>query len=190
MTIENGASAANDTALPDDCDPELVEVVYDGKSYQLPTELKDALLRQADYTRKTQEVAQARKALETARNEHHQHVANTRAHIQDAARIVALNDQLAQLGQVDWRALQAQDPTRAQALYQQFQQIKVLRDRAARAWLQREQDQASHSQRATGRRAQEVHAHMQRIIADWSPELDARFAGYGTEQGRRAQSPA
>ena len=183
MTIENGASAANDIALPDDCDPELVEVVYDGKSYQLPAELKDALLRQADYTRKTQEVAQSRKALETARAEHHQHAANTRAHIQDAARIVALNDQLAQFAQVDWRALQAQDPNRAQALYQQFEQTKILRDRAARAWLQREQDQASHSQRVTARRAQEVHAHMPRLIADWSPELDARLAGYGTEQG-------
>lgn len=117
MTIENGASAANDTALPDDCDPEPVEVVYDGKSYQLQSELKDALLRQADYTRKTQEVAQTRKALEAARAEHHQHVANTRAHMQDAARIVALNDQLAQFAQVDWRALQAQDPSR-QRLFQ------------------------------------------------------------------------
>jgi hypothetical protein len=184
MTIENGADrAANDTALPDDCEPELVEVVYDGKSYQLPPELKDALLRQADYTRKTQEVAQTRRALEAAQLAHHQDVAKTRAHVQDAARIVALNDQLAQFGQVDWRALQAQDPRRAQALYQQFEQIKTLRDHAARAWRQRDQDQASHSQRATARRAQEVNAHMPRLIAEWSPELDARLAGYGTEQG-------
>src|SRR3954468_4841262 len=101
MTIENGASAANDTALPDDCDPELVEVVYDGKGYQLPAELKDALLRQADYTRKTQDVAQARKALEAERAAHLEGAALTRAHIQDAARVVALNDQLTQFAQVD-----------------------------------------------------------------------------------------
>src|SRR4051812_16462419 len=107
MTIENGAEmAANDTALRDDQianqetggqEPEEIEVQYGGKSYLLPPELKDALLRQADYTRKTQEVAQARKALEAAQAEHHQGVAHARAHIQDAARIVALNDQLAQL---------------------------------------------------------------------------------------------
>jgi hypothetical protein len=184
MTIENGAQeAANDTALPEDQAPELVDVVYDGKSYQLPPELKDALLRQADYTRKTQEVAQARKAVEAACAEHHQSAAHTRAHIQDAARIVALNDQLAQFGQVDWQALQARDPAGAQNLYRQFEQIKSLRDRAARAWLQKEQDHASHAKRATARRVDEVHAHLPRLIADWSPELDERLRVYGTEQG-------
>jgi hypothetical protein len=184
MTIENGAEeAANDTVLPDDCDPKLVEVVYDGNSYQLPPELKDALLRQADYTRKTQEVAQTRKALETARAGHQQDVAHVRAHIQDAARVVALNDQLAQFDQVDWRALQAQDPRGAELLLQQRQQIRDLRDRAARAWTEKEKDHASHSQRETARRVSEVSAHLPRLIADWSPELDAKLAKYGTAQG-------
>ena len=161
MTVENGADmAANDILLPDDQidgqEPDEVEVDYNGKSYCLPPELKDALLRQADYTRKTQELAEGRRALEAARVEHHQQVVRTRGHIQDAARIVALNDQLAQLSQVNWQALQAQNPARAQALYQQFEQLKDLRRRAARAWTQREQDHISHSQRATARRAQEV----------------------------------
>jgi hypothetical protein len=73
MTIENGAQeAANDTALLDDQTdaPDEVEVEYEGKTYCLPPELRDALLRQADYTRKTQEVAQARKALEAEKAAH------------------------------------------------------------------------------------------------------------------------
>jgi len=190
MTIENAASAANDVALPEDCDPEFVEVVYDGKSYQLPPELKDALLRQADYTRKTQEVAQTRKALEAAQAGHHQDVAHARTHILDAARVVALNDQLAQFDQVDWRALQAQDPRGAQALWQRRQQLKDLRDRAARAWTEKEKDHASHSQRATARRVSEVSAHLPRLIADWSPELDVKLAQYGTAQGISRQEIA
>jgi hypothetical protein len=96
---------------------------------------------------------------------------------------VALNDQLAHFAQLNWRALQTQDPARAQALHQQFEQIKNLRDRAARAWRQQDQDYASHSQRATARRVGEVHAHLPRLIADWSPELDGKLALYGTEQG-------
>jgi hypothetical protein len=183
MTIDNVASAANDVALPDDCEPELAEVVYDGKSYQLPPELKDALLRQADYTRKTQEIAQTRKALEMAWAGHHQDVAKARAHIQDAARVVALNDQLAQFDQLDWRALQQQDPARVQALLQHRERIKHLRDRAARAWNEKEKEHASHSQRATARRADEVSAHLPRLIADWSPELDAKLTQCGTAHG-------
>jgi len=186
MTIENGAQeAANDTALLDNQTdaPDEVEVEYEGKTYCLPPELRDALLRQADYTRKTQEVAKARKALEADRAAHDQKAAGARAHIWDAARVVALNDQLAQLDQVDWRALQKQDPNRAQALGQVRAQLKDLRDRAARAWTQKEKDHASHSQRATARRMSEVSAHLPRLIADWSPELDGKLMQYGTAQG-------
>lgn len=39
----------------------------DGKKYRVPRELKDGYLRQADYTRKTQEVAETRKHVEAAR---------------------------------------------------------------------------------------------------------------------------
>ena len=44
--------------------PEYVEVEYEGNLYEVPTDLKDALLRQADYTTKTQEVASQRKEIE------------------------------------------------------------------------------------------------------------------------------
>lgn len=185
MTIENGATqAANDPALADDDQtPEEVAVEYNGKSYSLPPELRDALLRQADYTRKTQELAGQRRAFEAEREGHRREAAAMRGHLHDAARIVALNDHLAQLDKVDWPALQGQDPARAAQLWQQRIQIRTLRDRAARAWTQRDQDQASQTQRETARRAGQVHAHLSRLIADWSPGLDAKLAGYGIANG-------
>lgn len=51
-------------ASEDEESPEFVEIEYDGKLYEVPTELKDALLRQSDYTTKTQEVASQRKEVE------------------------------------------------------------------------------------------------------------------------------
>lgn len=42
---------------------ELVDIEYDGETYKLPPKLKDALLRQADYTKKTMEVAEQRKEI-------------------------------------------------------------------------------------------------------------------------------
>lgn len=45
-------------------DAEEVEVEYEGKAYKVPPALKDALLRQADYTKKTMTVAEERKAVE------------------------------------------------------------------------------------------------------------------------------
>lgn len=48
-------------------EPEVEEVEFEGKKYTLPKEIKPALLRQADYTRKTQEVAEIRRAAEAER---------------------------------------------------------------------------------------------------------------------------
>src|ERR1700761_7141568 len=105
MTIENGAApaATNDSALADDqtetgCEtPDEVEGTYNGKTYSLPPELRHALLRQADYTRKTQELAGQRRAFEAERAGHRQQAVSMRTHLQDAARIVALHDHLAQM---------------------------------------------------------------------------------------------
>lgn len=52
------------TEESDEPDAEFVEVEYDGQLYEVPPQLKEALLRQDDYTRKTQDVAQQRKAIE------------------------------------------------------------------------------------------------------------------------------
>jgi hypothetical protein len=106
-----------------------------------------------------------------------------RTHLQDAARIVALNDHVTQLDRVDWPALQAQDPARAAQLWQQRIQMKVMRDRAARAWTQKDRDHADRQQRETARRAGQVHAHLSRLIKDWSPGLDTKLARYGIAQG-------
>ncbi len=128
-------------------------------------------------------MAQARKALEAERQSQDHGAAMARAHITDAARVVALNDQLAHMDRIDWRALEAQDPARAKALWQSREQIRNLRDHAARAWTGKEKEHASHAQRATARRMGEVIAHMPRLIADWSPELDVKLAQYGTAHG-------
>ncbi len=48
----------------DDGEPEMFEVEFDGGLYEVPEPLKDALLRQSDYTQKTQEVASKAKELE------------------------------------------------------------------------------------------------------------------------------
>lgn len=52
---------------PDKGEPGDVEVEYEGKTYKLPEELKDALLRQSDYTKKTMSLAEERKGLESAK---------------------------------------------------------------------------------------------------------------------------
>ena len=51
-------------AATDEAESEVEDVDWEGKKYAVPKELKDALMRQSDYTRKTQEIAETRRALE------------------------------------------------------------------------------------------------------------------------------
>lgn len=59
--------------IPEGTEGEFVEVEFDGKLYEVPNELKDALLRQSDYTSKTQEVASQRKEVEVIQGQLLQH---------------------------------------------------------------------------------------------------------------------
>lgn len=50
-------------------EPEFVEIEFNGEHYSVPPELKDALMRQDDYTRKTTDLASQRKAVELQQQE-------------------------------------------------------------------------------------------------------------------------
>jgi hypothetical protein len=50
-------------------EPEAVEVEFNGTKYTVPPELKDALMAQADYTAKTTEIANTRRAVELQQKE-------------------------------------------------------------------------------------------------------------------------
>lgn len=82
--IEEEVEAAEDETVEDDTteeveasdeteEPTTVEMEIDGTLYEVPAELKDHILRQQDYTQKTQEVAATRKELEIQRAEVAQH---------------------------------------------------------------------------------------------------------------------
>ena len=70
--VEEGEDSSEEVEAADDKEEgelEFVEVEYDGKLYEVPTELKDALLRNDDYTRKTQEVSSQRKEVDVLREQ-------------------------------------------------------------------------------------------------------------------------
>lgn len=152
-------------------DPEFEEVEYEGKRYALPKELKDAILRQSDYTRKTQELAQQREqsaaeiATEKARIE------ADRANFQAAARLVALDDRLQQFANVDWQALSQSDPVAAQQQFFQYQQLKDARGGLVAQIQQHESQRALQEREATARAMQQANEVLGREIKGWSPEV-------------------
>lgn len=151
-------------------DDSLEEIEFEGKQYKLPKELKDAFLRQADYTRKTQDVASKRRELEE-REQFIQVQEQIRGVALDKiAEVRALQQQYAQYEQLDWAKLAEENPTQ---YLQLDRQQRALQSKMAA--LQSEVQQLSQAELA---KVQEYRA---QILAKGMEELKKDLPGFGPE---------
>lgn len=82
---------------PEATETDEAEVEYEGETFKVPAKLKDAILRQADYTKKTTEVANQRRELEQQR----EMVAAASRSVESIAALTVIDQQIKQLQQVD-----------------------------------------------------------------------------------------
>src|SRR5256885_14414937 len=112
---------------------EMEEVEHEGKKYKIPRPLKGALLMQADYSRKTEELAEQRRAVE---EQHKQFAERQKLEAEfstEFARVVAYNDAIAKFENADWPQIRANNAAQYEQRWVQYQQTKEARDRAATA---------------------------------------------------------
>lgn len=174
------------------------DVEYEGNAYKLPKELKEALLRQSDYTKKTQEVAETRRLVEAQQEAvkaqemaFRAEVAFQQTSMQDIAEIQAAQNIVKQYEAVDWQSLSDSDPVKAQSLWFQYQQqkdkITSLQQglQAKHQQFQQQQQQHLAAQMQKGLEA------LKKDIPNWSPETakEIREAGmkyYGFQSAELA----
>lgn len=163
------------------------EIDIDGKKFALPksaaAKLQAERLMQADYTRKTQEVADSRKAIEAEREQVKQAAAQQQQFIKEIAKVHAIDDQLEQYKALDWNKLSDEDPVGAQKLHFQYQALQQQRHQAAEAVAQKQNEHALNEQQATAKQVQEAEAYVQREIQGWTPERGAVVNDYIQAQG-------
>jgi hypothetical protein len=112
--------------LGDDAEPEELEVEFEGKTYKVKPELKDALLRQADYTKKTMEVAEQRKAVEAKLQEAETYRSLGLATIEAAAQAKTIEAQIAQI-----ESMSTQGLTQEQINAYNIQHMRLTEQKAA-----------------------------------------------------------
>jgi hypothetical protein len=173
-------------------EPEVEEVEFDGKKLAIPKGTPPELVEsvkalandlKADYTRKTQEVAEQRKTI-TARSEAiQQQESLMSANFSKAVEFKALQDKMSQFEQIDWQALADQDPAQATKLnlaYQGLQrQAGSLHRELQAAEAQRQQLIAQQQQALI----QQGQRELTKRIPKWSGELAQKVSehalGYG-----------
>lgn len=167
---------------PDEIEEELEGVKLRGKK-ELLEKLKSERLMQADYTRKTQDVAEQRKAIEAERAEFQKAAQSHQQNLREVAQLVNVDERLNQFNQLNWQQVQAEDPMRAQSLLIEFNQLQAARGQLMNSLTQRQQQQALQQQHEHARRLQEGQAVLARDIKGWGPELAGKLADFGASLG-------
>ncbi|HEX5278938.1 MAG TPA: hypothetical protein VFW28_02555 [Micropepsaceae bacterium] len=174
---------ATDETAPEAPAGELEEVEHDGRTYRIPKPLKGALLMQADYTRKTQEVAEQRRQHDERVKAFEVDQRVQAEHLSDFARVVAYNDAIAQFDKADWPQIRASNPQLYNDLWFQYQQTKESRDKAVLALQRSVAERNSNAQRDSAKRVEEARAALAREFNDWSPELAGKLNQFAVSLG-------
>ena len=182
------AEASEDGTEGEPSAPEFVSVEYDGQEYEVPSTIKDALLRQSDYTKKMQDVSMQRTAVEEQQAGLEQQAAVQQETIQDVAAVKAIDQQIEQYAALNWTELYQQDASQAGILNHQKQELETQRQQTINRLDQRQaqfQSQRAETHAKAVEQGQEV---LSKEIDGWSPALGKQIADYGISQGLSAQA--
>lgn len=154
-------------------DDDLEDVEIDGKTYKVP---RDAAFRQADYTRKTMEVAERRKELDAAI----ERIGETSKQETEALQRVAYVDaQLAQFRDIDWALWDQQNPVEANRARWQLTELQNMRKEAEGAYTQAQQNSQIVAQQEAAKRVEEGHKVLAERIPGWNKDKATAILDFG-----------
>lgn len=164
-----------------DAEEEFAEVEREGKKYRIPKALEKELMLQADYTRKTQTVAEERKAVEAEKAMVKQRAEFQETFAKDFAKYHNVQDELAKYEKVDWNALFQADPNQANRLQFQYNQLKDQRDNLGRELTQKQQQRQFEAQQETAKQVEQGRAELAKRIPNWSPETARKVSDFAVK---------
>lgn len=164
-------------------EPDVVEIELNGKKYNVPAELKDGYLMHADYTRKTQEVSEAKKATEARMAEAEAFYNVSQETLEARATLLNVDAQLKQYQELDWRALENEDPMAAMSHWREFQQLKEVRGNIGGFLDKQQNEMSAKAKLETDNRLRETRKFAEEKIPGWSTEVDAKITEFAESKG-------
>ena len=168
-----------------------VKLKVNGEEIEKPLDEVVALAQQGlDYTKKTQEVAEQRKAVETMQEQlkaqEQQFMEQQQLNsllIEDVAKITSLDQQLSQYANVDWQKLTDSDFVEAQKHYMAYNQLQQERNNLVSQFEAKRQEALTKHQSALAERIKKGKEVLAKEIPNWSPETTQEVVTTGKEYG-------
>ena len=168
----------------DEVEAELFELTLDdGTKVEVPQSAKDAFMKNADYTQKTQSLSEQRKALEADRQRFQQAIKMQTQFTEADSNVRVIDTQLAQFEGIDWNTWGQQDPASAQQAQIQLGALREQRGQAVQE-LQKLQAEAQQTEsREIARQTEENRQRVATAVADWSSDTERAIFDYGLKSG-------
>ena len=168
------------------------EIEFAGQTHKLPPGTPEEVARKvqelgknlhSDYTRKTQEIAEVRKQIETERATAQELMRLTHEHADLVADFRVVQRQIEQLSGEDLMALSETDPLSAQQKMARLMQLQQAQTRIG-AQLQQTVSEMQAKQTASTKEALEkAQAELQKEISNWGPDTAKAIRDYGKSLG-------
>lgn len=175
---------------PEEEEEEFEEVERNGKTYKVPKALKAELLMQADYTRKTQELAEARKAWEAERSKRD---VDDEAYITARAAEKAINNRISQIEAItpqEWQRIDAEDARNGTAkgrqLDRELAHLKTQREQVDRTIKEHSEQRDLAAQQEFAKQRENFAKTLQEKIG-LTPELDEKLTSFAMSKGVAAE---
>ena len=176
----------------EDADEQPVEVVklkIDGQEIEKPLDEVISLAQQgADYTKKTQEVAEQRKALEdyaqtiqVQEQQLRQQAELQQALLGELAQITALDQQLAEFQAIDWNQLSESDFVEAQKLFFTQNKLQNQRTQLVNQLESKQQQIAQQQQQQLAERIAKGKEILAKEIPNWSQQTSQEIISAGKD---------
>lgn len=183
MDADAGNEGADEDAGEDE-GPKLVEWTDDnGKTWQVPEDLTPALFKNKDYTTKTQQLGEERRALEEQRKAFEADAKRTEEDLKIDAELARLAAISSQYDALNWDELAATDLYDAQQKQFQRSLVKEEIQRLSGIRNARKEQRLKEAQSATIKRANEADAYGRANIPGWENGKDRELIEYAREVG-------
>lgn len=162
-------AAADDDGADDD----LMDVEIDGKTFRVP---KDAAFRQADYTQKTQALAEQRKEVEAAIERLN---GASEAETKALANVAYIEAQIAQYNDIDWQQWDQVDPVAANKARWELTELNRVKDGAIGNYQQARTQAQLLAQQETAKRLEQGQRVLAERIPGWGQDKAAAILDFG-----------
>lgn len=172
--LEVDEEQEDDQPEVDSQEEDLVEADFDGEIYKVPSKIKDALLRQSDYTKKTQEVAEMRRSIEQQQESFQKDVQAQQQFFKEYIELGMIDRQLQEIEEdyqaPEWERILQESPAEAMRIQNEERKLQSLHQQKFNQLRQKEAESTRNQQQHLARLEMDTQEALQREIPNWTTE--------------------